>query len=71
MTTTRPQHTSASLADQIAQHRADLAQIGQLVAAMPGADRDQINLVVVPNLAKDLLWLELHARSHQPKRLDQ
>lgn len=71
MTTTRPQHTSASLADQIAQHRSDLAQIGQLVAAMPGADRDQINLVVIPNIAAQLHWLECHARAHQPKRLNQ
>lgn len=70
MTTTRPQHTSASLADQIAQHRADIAQIGQLIAAMPGAEPVQI-MYAVSDLAALLHWLECHARAHQPKRLDQ
>ena len=71
MPATRPQHATASLADQIAQHRADLVQIAQLVAAMPGADRDQINVIAVPSLALQLHWLECHARAHQPKRLNQ
>jgi len=67
----KPQNKPSSLADQIAQVRADIVQIGQLVAAMPGADREQINVVTIPNLALNLVWLECHARAHQPTRLNQ
>jgi len=70
MATTRPQNTSASLADQVAQHRADLAQIGQLIAAMPGTDPLAITYTI-SDVAAKLHWLELHARTHQPKRLNQ
>lgn len=71
MPTTRPANKPQSLATQIAQIRADLVQIGQLVASMPGADREQINVITIPNLALNLVWLECHARAHQPKRLNQ
>lgn len=67
---TRPQNTTASLADQVAQHRADLAQIGQLIAAMPGSDPTAI-AYAISDVAAKLHWLECHARSHQPKRLNQ
>ena len=68
---TKPANKPQTLADQIAAIRADLVQIAQLVAAMPGADRDQINVIAVPSLAFQLHWLECHARAHQPKRLNQ